>query len=173
MQISGKMLLNSAENILRDRKGEAAHRPPPSGAENRKPDQGSLGGINQGVLQSRLLKLQASLRDIQHDYSREQARQAYVNQTPDKISPSLHFDGEPLFPELETDAMALTELRERITDRMRHLNRNLKGVQVEMENLYALNVSNPPGKIPGAVETLEAGALRDLDPGRVARLTRD
>jgi len=170
MQVSGKMLLNSAEGILRERSRNggqaqagisAGEEVKKSGAEN----------VSQDGLQARLLKLQAELGRVQKEYSREQARQAYLQGDAGGIKKDLYFEDAPLFPEVGRN-FDPAQLREKVEERMQSLSRNLKGIQVEMENLYALNYSSyRPNQIPDA-DSIGASSMKALDPDRVARLTR-
>lgn len=172
MQISGKMLLNSAEGILRERRdenrgGQDSGVGKSESSATLKPD-----GLNPDTIQVRLLNLQASLSGIQNEYSREQARHSYLSRTPEAINSSLRFNDSPLFPELET-GISLREIEERVVSRLQELDRALKAVQVEMENLYALNFNAlpQPGIEPG--DLAKNQPVRALDPTRVARLTRE
>lgn len=171
MQVSGKLLLNSAENILKERHKE--NRPTGAGESGTHAAKaGTSDGLNQTTLESRLLKLQANLSTIQHQYTREQARQTYLNQNPEQIGPELKFGDDPLFPEFQP-GMNLEGLQKDVSGSLEKLIRSLKSVQVEMENLYALNFDAPPEARTDAARLLEQGGLRNLDPARVAHLTRN
>jgi hypothetical protein len=171
MQVSGKLLLNSAENILKERHKE--QRPAGAGTGDGKVARtGATEGLNQTALESRLLKLQANLSTIQHQYSREQARQTYLAETPEQIGPELKFGDEPLFPEFQSN-INLEGLQKDVSGSLEKLIRSLKSVQVEMENLYALNFDAPPDARTDAARLMEQGGLRNLDPARVAHLTRN
>jgi hypothetical protein len=175
MQVSGKLLLNSAENILKERRQD--NRPAAAGASGGRAERSEgAGGLNQSGVESRLLKLQASLSTVQHQYSREQSRQMYLEQQPAQIGPELQFGGEALFPEYHP-GMDLDELKLSVSGQMEQLVRSLKSLQVEMENLYALNFDAPPRSEAGDPEMtrqlVEQGGLKNLDPARVAHLTRN
>ncbi|MBX7057321.1 MAG: hypothetical protein K1X75_04600 [Leptospirales bacterium] len=172
MQINGRSILSSAEGILRDRKQERGPEASVSGIEAAGPRESGLDTLQQGVLESRLLRLQSSLGDIQRDYSREQARFSYLNSNPAEISADLRFGDQPLFPELARGIDPQT-LRPEVQGAMERLIRALKSVQVEMENLNALNFGEPvAGSRPNAQALVDRGGLKELDPERVARLTR-
>ncbi|MCR9144810.1 MAG: hypothetical protein NXI24_21410 [bacterium] len=171
MQVSGKLLLNSAENILKERHKD--QRPAGANAGDAAASRtGATEGLNQSTMESRLLKLQANLSTIQHQYSREQARQTYLKESPQQITPELKFGDEPLFPEFQAN-MNLEGLQKDVSGSMEKLIRSLKSVQVEMENLYALNFDAPPEARTDAAALIEQGGLRNLDPARVAHLTRN
>lgn len=172
MQISGKMLLNSAEGILRERRDESRGGKGSGVGESDTTSSIKPEGINPDTIHVRLLNLQASLSGIQNEYSREQARHSYLSRTPEAINSSLRFNEDPLFPELET-GISMKEIEERVASRLQELDRSLKAVQVEMENLYALNFNAlpQPGLEPG--ELVKNQPVKALDPTRVARLTRD
>ena len=169
MQISSKHLLNSAEGILKERKNVAQESAPQQGAEKAA---SRAGGMTQGMLESRLLGLQDNLRDAQVQYSREQARFKYITENPDQIDSSLTFQNEALFPELE-QGQRPADLQQQVAGAMEQLARSLKSMQVEMENLYALNFSALPRTDLSAESLSEQGVMRDLDPGRVSQLTRN
>src|SRR5690606_9738387 len=98
--------------------------------------------LSQDTLHARLLDLQANLNRIQNDYSREQARQSYLK-LPEQIHTGLLFSDKPLFPELEAGS-TLGEVQTLVDGRLSELARSLKSVQVEMENMYALNFDGLP-----------------------------
>lgn len=169
MQISGKALLNSAESILKDRKGDASNRPGTASVDGagagRPGDRLELG------MENRLLSLQKSLKELQNHYTREQTRQSYLNQFSSEISPDLKFQGEPLFPEL-AQGKGLKDIQTLVAESLNQLTNQLRKTEVEMENLYALGTDSSVAPRIGA-QDLSSQALRDIDPGRVARLTRD
>ena len=168
MQVTGKHLLNSAEYILRDRRQEQKN---PGGVSGSAGTQARDTVQSSGTLESRLPGLQANLSTIQNDYSREQARYTYLTRYPDQVSAELRFGEAPLFPEFKPD-MNTGELPSKVSNNMEKLMSALKGVQVEMENLYALNFNAPPEAAMDAAALVQNGGLKDLDPERVARLTR-
>ncbi len=172
MQVSGKSLLNSAESILRDRKQDRG--PGPATGPELRASGRELGleSLQQGVLESRLLSLQANLSAIQRDYSREQSRHSYLTQNPSEINAELRFGEEALFPEFRA-GMDLGQMRGQVGEAMERLVRALKSVQVEMENLHALSFEAPVTVQAGEAQQLvDRGGLKELDPERVARLTR-
>lgn len=169
MEVTGKYLLNQAESILKDRRQDSKSRVSKDGQIQDAGKTVKADGLRQGVFESRLMNLQESLGEIQKDYSREQTRFAYLTSNPDKISKDLLFDGEALFPELNSGG-SLEALKRHVEDKLKELTRNLKGKQVEMENLLALNFNSVPGVKPEDLTGLEG--MKNLDPARVARLTR-
>ena len=78
---------------------------------------------------------------------------------------NLQFDGAPLFPEKDTG-----DLRGKITDRLDVLGKQLKSLQVEMENMVALGFKPEEYKIDPKLA--HDTSMRPIDPDRVARLTR-
>jgi len=169
MQVSGKTLLNSAESILRDRRQNPQS--DRTGSDEQLEVRGAGRGelFSQGVLESRILKLQASLSKLQNEYSREQARQAYLKDGSNLAE--LHYNSEPLFPELET-GMDRSAITTKVETSLFRLIRELKSMQVEMENLYALNYSALPDANFSAEDLAKNSGMKPLDPERVARLTR-
>lgn len=171
MEITGKYLLNQAENILKDRKHESRTSRSTGSSDQRTNPVAGTDRFDQGVLESRMLQLQSSIRDIQNAYSREQTRNTYLTDYPDEITQDLTFNNEPLFPELK-QKMPLESLRDSVKERLSQLSRDLKGVQVEMENVLALNYN------VASVDKVESKnidgnvSFNPLDPDRVAHLTR-
>ncbi|MEQ8353522.1 MAG: hypothetical protein RH862_18750 [Leptospiraceae bacterium] len=170
MQITGKALLNSAESILKDRKEDSSSRtnraPRENATSSRPGDRLELDGM-----ENRLLTLQKSLGELQNQYTREQTRQSYLNQFSNEVGPELQFQGEPLFPEL-SQGKSLKDIQTLVAESLNQLTSRLRKTEVEMENLYALNIDSSVAPRIGAQE-LNSQALRNIDPGRVARLTRD
>lgn len=171
MQISSKVLLNSAEGILKERKKEGAsdQTSTESGDKNRISD--SLLSVNPGELQARLMKLQSNLGNTQDELSKEQSRQAYLQNDPQGINASLKFNDEILFPELK-NGMDTAKLKDSVSAKVEMLSKNLKQIEVEMENLYALQFQ--PGE-PGEMDTnslIGSKTMNHLDPSRVAKLTK-
>ena len=171
MEITGKYLLNQAESILRDRNRETRSLKNGSSDLSEARSSKNSGEINPGILESKMLHLQDSLKAVQYEYSRQQTRFAYLTDHPDQIRPSLKYDNDLLFPEL-SDTTNFSELKERVSGELNSLKRNLKSIQVEMENLVALNFKEPMGQIFNPETILDGSAMKELDPSRVARLTR-
>lgn len=167
MQISGKVLLNQAETIVRDRKNErqAASNEAPASA-----DSGRQAGTIAGSFASRILNLQSSLAELQSRYSREQARMSYVENQPESITSGLQYEGSALFSDSELNA-GITGLKEEISKSMGNLTDQLRKTEVEMENHYALGFAAPEN-ISLTADQITGVASNDLDPQRVARLTR-
>lgn len=172
MQISARILLNSAENILRDRQRDAQNMEQRKTADTTGARPVRTEGLSKGALESRLLKLQASLSHIQKDYSFEQTRLAYLTEAPQEINAELLFDGEALFPEWR-EGINAGEIENRARASLDNLLRNLKRIQVEMENLYALDFPAAPRMKVDAEALSKNNVMTDLNPSRVARLTRD
>lgn len=172
MQISSKVLLNSAQTIVRDRQKDprstdALIAPAEQGANASGTD-----GLSQSAIEARLLNLQAALATVQRNYSREQARFSYLNEIPEQVSSSLMFEGEPLFPEVaQGRAGDVHDMKKHVGTALESLVRSLKSIEVEMENLYALNFADVDPSV-NMHRISEMPPVRQLDPGRVARLTR-
>ncbi len=171
MEITGKYLLNKAESILKDRKQEARAQKSESSSRTDSAHSSRSESVSQNALQTRLLNLQESLTNVQNDYTREQTRFAYLQEHPDQINSSLRFNDAPLFPELsqQTD---LESLKQGVGEKVQSLLHTLKSIQVEMENLVALNFNAVPRSVQEARSLTDAQAMMQLDPERVARLTR-
>ncbi|MCE9598191.1 MAG: hypothetical protein K8S54_09515 [Spirochaetia bacterium] len=162
MQISGKHLLSSAETLLREKREERSQSRPESGSQARE----AASFVQPAALHGRLMQIQGSLAGMQNEYSREQARLAFLAE-PDSIAVEKPvFDGKALFP--ETD---LTGLKDKVQSRMEVLNKNLRTLQVEMENLVALGAPTHDSDLD-ARALLSRGGLNHVDPDRVSRLTR-
>ena len=175
IEINGKILLNSAEKILKNRH-EHEGRSKANTYNNKSPHQVKLSSTTStnDISESRLLKLQANLNELQGFYSREQMRSDYLQNKSKQITAELQYNGKALFPEYNPE-MDFKALSSGIARSIRELLHSLKGIQVEIENLYALNyaqmsASNLPTKeIKDALSSLSA---KTITPERVAHLTR-
>lgn len=166
MQISGKVLLNQAESIIRDRKGE---RQSVTGqTEKSNPEVASTVA---GSFSSRILNLQASLAELQSQLSRQQARLSHIDENPAELNSQIQYEGQQLFSEQEVNSDPKTVGQE-IQQTMQGLTEKLKTTEVEMENLYALGFTTPES-FQFSAEQLASISSKDLDPQRVARLTRN
>lgn len=173
MQITGKILLNSAENILKDRQQE--HRAPHSTGKGEKQAASSPANIAASHLpESRLIKLQNDLKSLQSEYSREQVRYDYLQNRPGEISEQLSYENRPLFPEYPKglDQEAQEALKQNTAYNLKRLVDSLRSIQVEMENLYALSFESPQGAVANLSSLVTGNSIKDLDPERVAHLTR-
>jgi len=171
MQITGKLLLNSAESILKDRRNEQKNQ----SVSDRDLSAKKAGSEEiQSSIEARILKLQSALTQIQSEYTREQTRMSFLEENPQAINKELKFNNSILFPELDHE-MDSQALKTNVAGSMEKLMKMLKETQVEMENIYALNfhaqAQNPESiSIPSG---LSGSAVRDIDPQRVAKLTRN
>jgi len=161
MQITGKNLLSSAESLLKDKR---ENKPARSEAAPRSEE---AGPFQPAAMHGRILQIQNSLSGIQNEYSREQARLAYLSDTNSTSPETLTFDGKPLFPESD-----LTGLKDKVQGRMETLGKSLRRLQVEMENLVALGFTPPKDSAVDPRPLLESGGLNHIDPIRVSKLTR-
>ncbi|MBI3394462.1 MAG: hypothetical protein HY042_01365 [Spirochaetia bacterium] len=82
----------------------------------------------------------------------------------------LTYEGTALFPEGEATS-DMAGMTQRVGTNLESLERSLKAVQVEMENLYALNFQGLPDAIDPK-SLADASSVRALNPSRVAKLTR-
>lgn len=170
MKITGKLLLNQAESILKDKKQESsAARDKIRGEES---SVQASDGLKQGAIESRILHLQSSLGKLQREFSREQSRKAYLQDNPGAINERIVFDDKPLFPEL-AQGQSPDSIAKHVDTRITDLSRNLKSIQVEMENLMALTFKEP-ASISGNVTAQELDrSFKEMRPDRVARLTEN
>jgi hypothetical protein len=175
MEIRSRNLLNQAENILKDRNGD--NKSIISSADSAKNSTPSAADsiFTRGIMESRMLSLQQDLTRIQSQFSKEQARMGYLEKDGSEVKSDKMYDGEPLFPELqENPETSRTSLLELVKGKMSNLTHNLKGSQVEMENLLALSFQDPkdfsiaPEDLSGVT-----GSMNQLNPDRVAQLTRN
>ncbi|MBL8020189.1 MAG: hypothetical protein JNM27_11035 [Leptospirales bacterium] len=162
MQISGKHLLSSAETLLRERRDDRAQSRRETGG--RSSESGAF--VQPAALHGRLMQIQGNLAGMQNEFSREQARLAYLADPEAIAQEKPVFDGKPLFPESD-----LTGLKDTVLARMDVLRKNLRTLQVEMENLVALGAPTPDSTLD-ARALLSRGGLNHVDPERVSRLTR-
>ncbi len=176
MQVDGKTLLHSAENILKNRRQEEGrHSSAFSSAEAGKKK--AEASIHTALIQSRMLKLQATLKELQESYTREQIRKDYLQNRTAEIHAELQYNGKPLFPEYAASATK-EEISSVVADNIKHLLRTLKGTQIEIENLYALNFKTMMAELEkGSLVIKELRSFfssyptKGLDPERVAKLT--
>lgn len=164
MEITGKYLLNSAESIVR---GRRAQEPKGTEADQRSAPSTAV----ESGWQARLLAMQGTLGEMQRVYSREQARHNYLQEHFDEITRDLHFDGEPLFPDIPEKPDRKTLLFG-VEERLKELRTQLKSVQVEMENHLALQFASEKSLGLDHLDLSAGLAGSRLDPERVARLTR-
>ena len=101
MYVNGKLLLNSAKDILRSYQQRTSN-----GSVKLNPDSAqSLSKINStdstkgNAIKVRMLELQSKLKEIQNAYTREQVRQDYLLNRSDELSGKLEYKKEKLFPE--------------------------------------------------------------------------
>lgn len=170
MQITGKTLLNQAESILKERKQDESLKSSTSESEVRnRATSSELSAPN--VIESRILNLQENLAGIQKNLSREQARQAYLSEQPQTITDKILYDGKPLFPEAK-DGWKPEEIKPAVENKITSFLTVLKQIQVEMENLFALKFESPDRFQLNAEAVMHPDAMKDLNPDRVAKLTR-
>lgn len=168
MQITGKQLLSSAEGLMRDKKDG-----PVVGSKREENSTQETGrSVNTGSsIEARIMGLQADMARIQNSYSREQARQNYLND-PEVNHSELTYEGEPMFPEALA-GQSVEGLRETVNTSVEELRQSLKSMAVEMENLFALNIQSDSKFSMDPQNLMAEGSLKDIDPNRVAHLTRN
>ena len=183
MNISSKNLLETASNIINKRKNIESN----SEIENKSLD--NKDNSNSSNLKkihtsptttisennNKVLKLQDELRNLQVKYTKEQVRADYLINHPNKIDENLEFEGEALFPDFKNKN--LNQLNKSVKNQMESLLHNMKSVQIEIENIYALNfqkVDTQKIKENITVENVKKIINTiDLNPERVAKLTRN
>ncbi len=170
MQVNSKLLLNSAENILKSRHEEGTSKKRATYNKGLDSRQVSIGSAHVSFVESRMLKLQSELKTLQEKYSHEQMREDFLHNKPQEISSSLDHNNNSLFP--EHGNVDLKTLSNRVDTNMKQLLRNLKAVQIEMENLYALNFEKLENQSLNIERWDTSFTTKDLDPQRVAYLTR-
>jgi len=170
MQITGKLLLNSAEGILKDRKQEQSEVKGTKSSQNAS-KAASTGSITQTSVESRLLDLQHTISNLQEKYSREQARFSYLKQSSEEINEHIKFDGRQLFPEFGPEFSKEKTLFQ-VTEQMNSLIQSLKKIQVEMENIHALKFESSEKTEVQSSFQVSGTAVKELNPERVARLTQ-
>ncbi len=175
MEIKSRALLNQAENILKDRKGDNKATFSSEGRLKNDSSVNSDSIFTRGAMESRMLSLQENLTRLQSQYSREQARLGYLEKEQNSVNGSIEYDGESLFPELaENPDLDRSSLLELVKRRMEGLTHSLKGGQVEMENMLALSFRDPSEFTVNAADLSNLSAsLNPIQPGRVAQLTRN
>ena len=171
MEINNKDLLNSAERIVRSQR----QRQDASTSQNFHSSQTnsqvkkSASQVNDRNV--RMLKLQAELRNLQASYTREQMRESYIKNSTEKINSNLKYEGKSLFPEYTKDT-DLSALEKKIHSDSREILHNLKSLQVEIENLYALNFEKLSKEELNMRHQSSTFQTNSINPSRVAELTR-
>ena len=179
MQVNEKALLDSAEKILNKRRfhEEKAQGKlqKPSETSLRKGEKGltlqKSPPLNTKLNTARILKLEAELKSLQENYSREQVRESFLLNKTKEIHEKLKYKGSPLFPEYKP-GMDTKHLTKEVSYKLKKLVHSLKSVQVEMENLYALNFKKIHSKEANIKELDFSLLVKKLDPQRVAHLTK-
>ncbi len=169
MQIDGKLLLASAQNILKNRnQNEARSGKNETSTVNSKKISGNLAKAD--MANSRMLKLQADLKSLQQDYTREQVREDFLSNKPEQINRNILYANSPLFPEHGAD-MDMKATKEIVSHNIKRLVQSLKGIQVEIENLYALHFEKIATERVNLSSLESSFHIKEVDPKRVARLT--
>ena len=168
MEVTGKTLLNSAQNIIKNKKQDRAlsHKPDAGVAAQTKGPQTDI----HTTLNTQVLRLQASLSVAQKNHSQAQAQLSFLDNGDISNAGQMKFDNEPLFPDFSTDKN-ITEYREEVSQRVQDMARKLKSLQVEMENMFAFNFETTMDMKLNADTLAQAKGLVALDPQRVAKLT--
>ena len=173
MQVNGKILLDSAENILKNRHQEAK---PEGNSRDQGEDRASVQKSKPNSPQTslngaRILKLEAELKSAQERYTREQVRESFLLNKPQAISEKLEYEGSPLFPEYKA-GLDTKNLAKNVSYKLKQLLHSMKSIQVEMENLYALNFKALSPEEANIRQMDLSFALKGLDPKRVLQLTK-
>lgn len=165
MDVTGKNLLNSAENIIKNR---TQRRTTTATEQNL-----STPVRTEQALKSQsapILQLESGLQKLQKDFSYQQARFSFLENEPQSINAELKFGQDPLFPEFPFE-INLQEFKANVQGQVTGLSNEIQQLQLQLENHYALNFDSPPPML-SAESLTETGNLGQLDPERVARLTR-
>ena len=172
MQVNGKMLLDSAESILKSRRQESKSQESSLKKEQdiQRAHKAKPGSVQTNLNSARVLKLESELKSMQEDYTREQVREDFLLNKPEQISEKLKYQGTSLFPEYKP-GMNTQGLAKDVSHKLKQLLHSLKSIQVEMENLYALSFSKLSTQETNIKEIDTSLAVKDIDPKRVAQLT--
>lgn len=165
MEITGKILLNSAEKILSSR-NDSNKAVDATDSKVSVPE-------SPNTAQMRLTAMQANLNDAQKSYSREQARLILLNDPTENLK-NASFEGKPLFPEIKADMPKLNrdELIRTVEQSLQETRARLKSLQVEMENHLAIEFSSEPSSKLSVDSIISGMAGSQLEPERVAKLIR-
>ena len=182
MHVNGKLLLNSAKDILksyqqRDSKASVKLNPD-LGQDVSKIN--STDSTKGNSIKVRMLELQSRLKAIQNDYTREQVRQDYLLNRSDELNGNLEYKNGQLFPEYNS-GRDIESLKNMVAKKLAELLRGLKSVQVEIENLYAINFqrlstdniahAEQLNRLDGIDFDNSSLTLKNIDPERVSKLT--
>lgn len=166
MEVTGKTLLNSAQNILKNKKQESAKAKEAGNTAETKVTNTELNSS----LNAQVLRLQASLSVAQKSHSHAQAQLSYLNSNEQGSPENMLFDNEPLFPSLPFKK-SIDEYKLEIENDVTQMAQKLKSLQVEMENVFAFNFQTTPNMDLNADSLAQAKGFTTLDPNRVAKLT--
>lgn len=158
MEITSKLLLKSAENFALKRK-EAS-----SVNERNSKITKNLGEDKE----NKIKKLYENLKEIQNQYSKEQARLEYLQNHSELIDRNLKFNSEVLFPEYDENWKP-EEILNKTHKKLEELKYKLKQLEIEQENYFAANFASPS---EWKIETQNMPFTK-IHPERVNELTRN
>ena len=143
MKIDNRTLVGSLENIIRKAKEAPANPTSHVNSKASAPKSTPVKTVQHNQLDHNLVELNKKQRNLQNDYTREQMRLALLNDEKQNIHSSIEYEGKKLFPELANNDTQLSAqdrevFRNTASSRVVELLHNLKGLQVEIENIYAL-----------------------------------
>lgn len=166
MEVTGKTLLNSAQNILKNKNQENSRSRESTSTSSETRIESELNS----TLNVQVLRLQAALSLAQKDHSRSQAQLSFLNSNDQTPPNQIMFDEKPLFPEYPFQKN-LDDYKKEISNDVVQMAKKLKGLQVEMENVFAFKFETTPDMNLNADSLALAKGLTSLDPDRVAKLT--
>ena len=192
MYVGDKTLLSSVESLMRKtnemRRASVAPLAPSASSASLKKETDAVVIETATDSRYRLLSLNHKQNQLQSDYTFEQTREVFLLDKTKALSSELTHEGQKLFPELESlqnTSFDRDKLLAEVSSKKERLLYDLKGVQVEVENIYALystvsenmgaSVSEKLGSLSSTkTEKLDAvHNSRDILTERVRQLTSD
>ncbi len=162
MEITSKLLLSSAQSFIQKKEIENN-----TDRKEIKTTQPHADSQQKKILYDKLIKSAEHLKNIQYEYTKEQMRLYYINESQPALD--IKFGNEPLFPELATQKeVKIEDLKSKILQNLEKLKYKLKQQEIEQENFFAANFTSPENL---NIQDLKRN-LTNIDPLRVTKLTR-
>lgn len=159
MEITSRLLLKSAEYLVKKKETQI------SSVDKDKP----LSKIDSNEkIYKKIQKFYDNLKDVQSEFSKEQARLEYLTKQPELINQNLKFNSEILFPEYNENWNP-KEVLQKTQKKLEELKYKLKQLEIEQENYFASNFISP-SEIQWDNFTIP---FSKIEPKRVNELTRN
>ena len=172
MNINTKIVLSSAESIIRERSSNKSTSSNPQITQIPLKEDETV--INKNAT---LLKLYDSLNKLQNNLSREQFRYSIFEEGTINNAKDLVYDNQKLFPELSDEDFKTVDTRvfmDNIIESISNILNEIKSVEIKIENFYAAHFATPIMKNQDIALTPEISQkLHTLQPSRVMKLMNE